>query len=130
MSDYRDTRGAYDHVNDFGNPQPPEVWDKLNAHQKAQWGADVRPDPLPGPCEGYPLPEGIRKERMRPLNKDTQRRPKRITRMWTANARLRATLAGLNNAAALLGELSAAKRKKKLGKNALKKERALASTWI
>jgi hypothetical protein len=42
MSDYRDTRGgAYDHVNDFGNP------------------------------------EGLRKERKGPLNKDTGRRPKR-----------------------------------------------------
>jgi hypothetical protein len=29
MSDYRDTRGgAYDHVSDFGNPQPPQVRDK------------------------------------------------------------------------------------------------------
>ena len=33
-----------------------------------------------------------------------------------ANAQIRATLAGINNAASLLGKLSAAKRKKKLGK--------------
>ena len=76
MSDYRDTRGgAYDHVNDFGNPQPPQVQDQETPHQKAQWGADVRPDPLPGPEEGYPLPEGLRKERKGPLNKVTGRRP-------------------------------------------------------
>jgi hypothetical protein len=29
MSDYRDTRGGVcDHVNEFGNPQPPQVKDK------------------------------------------------------------------------------------------------------
>jgi hypothetical protein len=45
MSDYRDTRGGtYDHVSDFGNPQPPQVRDKETPHQKAQWGADVRPN--------------------------------------------------------------------------------------
>ena len=70
MGDFRDTRGgAYDHVNEFGNPQPPQV--------KDQWGADVRPEPLPGPDEGYPLPEGLRKPRVGPLNKDTGRRPKK-----------------------------------------------------
>jgi hypothetical protein len=70
MSDYRDTRGgAYGQVNDFGNPQPRQVRDQETPHQKAQWGADVRPDPLPGPEEGYPLPEGLRKERKGPLNK-------------------------------------------------------------
>jgi hypothetical protein len=39
--------------------------------------------------------------------------------MWTANARMRATLAGMDNAASLLEKLSAAKRKKKLSKNGL-----------
>jgi hypothetical protein len=39
--------------------------------------------------------------------------------MWTANARIRATLAGMNNAASLLEKLSAAKRKKKLSKKGL-----------
>ena len=30
MSDFRDTRGgAYDHVKDFGNPQPPQVKDRM-----------------------------------------------------------------------------------------------------
>jgi len=77
MSDYRDTRGgAYDPVNDFRNPQPPQVRDKPTAYQKAQWGADVRPEPLPSPHQGYPLPEGLRKPRMGPLNKYTGRRPK------------------------------------------------------
>lgn len=75
---HRDTRGgAYDPVNKFGNPQPPQVKDKGTPHQKAQWGADVRPEPLPGLDDGYPLPEGLRKPRMGPLNKDTGRRPKK-----------------------------------------------------
>jgi hypothetical protein len=78
MSDYVDKRGgAYDPVTPAGNPQPPQVKDKETPHQKAQWGADVRPEPLPGPDEGYPLPEGLRKPRMGPLNKDTGRRPKK-----------------------------------------------------
>jgi hypothetical protein len=60
MSDFRNERGgAYDHINDFGNPQPPQAKDKLRPHQKEQWGADVRPEPLPGPNEGYPLSEGL-----------------------------------------------------------------------
>lgn len=77
MSEYRDNRGgAYDAISKFGNPQPPQVRDKQNSHQKAQWGADVRPEPLPGADQGYPLPEGLRKPRRGPLNKDTGRRPK------------------------------------------------------
>lgn len=51
--------------------------DKATPHQKAQRGADVRPEPLPCLEEGYPLPEGLRKERKGPLNKNTGRRPKR-----------------------------------------------------
>jgi hypothetical protein len=59
MSDYVDKRGgAYDPVTPAGNPQPPEVKYKETPHQKAQWGADVRPEPLQ-------------------LNKDTGRRPKK-----------------------------------------------------
>ena len=77
-SDFVDKRGgAYDPVTPAGNPQPPQVPDKETPHQKTQWGADVRPEPQPGPDEGYPLPEGLRKPRMGPLNKDTGRRPKR-----------------------------------------------------
>jgi len=78
MADFVDKRGgAYDHVNAAGNPQPDQVRDKATSHQKAQWGADVRPEPLPAPDEGYPLPEGLRKPRMGPLNKDTGRRAKK-----------------------------------------------------
>ena len=59
MSDFRDKRGdAYDRVNAFGNPRPQQAKDKPTSHL-AQWGADVRPEPLPGPDEGYPLPEGL-----------------------------------------------------------------------
>ena len=77
MSDFVDKQGgAYDHVTDAGNPQPHQVKDKATPHQTAQWGADVRPEPLPGPDECYPLPEGLRKPRMGPLNKDTGRRAK------------------------------------------------------
>jgi hypothetical protein len=48
--------------------------------------------------------------------------------MWTANARIRATLAGMNNAVSLLEKLSAAKRKKKLSKKALSRHvRALTN---
>jgi hypothetical protein len=62
MSDLRDKRGgAYDPVNKRGNPQPPQVRAKQTPHQREQWGADVRAVPLPGPDEGYPLPEGLRK---------------------------------------------------------------------
>lgn len=44
MSDYRDTRGgAYDHVNDFWNPQPPQVRDQETPHQKAQWARTCGP---------------------------------------------------------------------------------------
>jgi len=78
MSDYVDKRGgAYDPVTPSGNPQAPQVKDKRTPSQNEQWGADVRTEPLPGPDPGtYPLPEGLRKERMGPLNKDTGRRPK------------------------------------------------------
>jgi hypothetical protein len=79
MPDLVDKRGgAYDPINEFGKPRPPQVREAATPHQKAQWGAEVRPEPLPGPDEGpYPLPEGLRKKRMGPLNKDTGRRPKR-----------------------------------------------------
>ncbi len=71
MSDYVDKRGgAYDPVTPTGNRQPQQVKDKQTPSQKDQWGADVRPDQ-----GNYPLPEGLRKERMGPLNKDTGRRP-------------------------------------------------------
>ena len=79
MTDYVDKRGgAYDPVTKAGNPQPSQVKENATPHQQAQWGADVRPESLPGPDEGnYPLPEGLRKERQGPLNKVTGRRPKK-----------------------------------------------------
>jgi hypothetical protein len=78
MSDNRDLRGgAYDPGNRFGNPQPPQIKEAETQHQKAQWGADVRPEPLPGPDQVYPLPEGLRKERKGPLNRYTGRRSNR-----------------------------------------------------
>jgi hypothetical protein len=65
MSDFVDKRGgAYDPVTPAGRPQPPQVRDKENSNQKTQWGADVRPEPLPRPDEGYALPEGLRRPRM------------------------------------------------------------------
>ena len=74
MSDYRDKRGgAYDPVTEFGNPQRAPVRETETPHQKAQWGADVRPDPLPERAEGYPLPEGLRRPPKGPLNRRTGR---------------------------------------------------------
>jgi hypothetical protein len=62
MSNFRDKRGgAYDPVTSARNAQRPPVRDKATPHQKAQWGADVRPEPQPGPDLTYPLPEGLRK---------------------------------------------------------------------
>lgn len=55
MSDLRDKRGdAYDREQE-GNPQPPQVRENLTPHEQAQGGADVRPEPVPGPEE---LPKG------------------------------------------------------------------------
>jgi hypothetical protein len=73
MSDFVDKRGgAYDPVTKDGSAQPPQT-----PSQDTQRGADVRPKPLPGLDEGnYPLPEGLRKERKGPLNKETGRNPK------------------------------------------------------
>ncbi len=76
MSDYVDKRGgAYDPVTPTGNPQPQQV-KKQTPSQRDQWGADVRPELLDLDHGNYPFPEGLRKERMGPLNKNTGRRPK------------------------------------------------------
>jgi hypothetical protein len=56
--------GSYDPVSSVGNAQPPEVREKQTPHQKAQWCADVRPEPQPGAELTCPLPEGLRKPRM------------------------------------------------------------------
>jgi hypothetical protein len=77
MSGFRDTRGgAYDPVTKVGNPQPQQVAEDATPNQKSQRGADVRPEPRTGPDQDYPLPEGLRKKRKGPLNKDTGRRSK------------------------------------------------------
>ena len=56
MSDFVDKRGGtYDPVTKAGNPQPLQVKETRTPSQDAQSGADVRPEPLPGPDEGnYP----------------------------------------------------------------------------
>ena len=78
ISDFVDKHGgAYDSVTETGHPQPPQVKEDTTRSQRAQLGAGCAAEPPPGPDEGnYPLPEGLRKERHGPLNKDTGRRPK------------------------------------------------------
>jgi hypothetical protein len=72
--DTRDIRsGAYDPVTKQGLPQAPQVRDASTPHERAQWGADVRAEPLPG-TEPV-LPEGLLRERHGPLNPRTGRRP-------------------------------------------------------
>jgi hypothetical protein len=74
MSDFTDDRrGAYDPISKDGLPQPPRVKDKVTPHQKEQWGADVRPEPLPG-TEPV-LPERLLRPATSPLNPRTGRRP-------------------------------------------------------
>lgn len=71
--DYRDARhGAYDPVSTAGLPQPPQVKDRTNPHQEEQWGADVRPEPLPGTQPI--LPERLLRPAQGPLNPRTGRR--------------------------------------------------------
>lgn len=74
MSDFTDDRkGAYDPVSKDGLPQPHQVKDKSTAHQKAQWGADVRAEALPG-TEPV-LPERLVRPAKGPLNPRTGRKP-------------------------------------------------------
>jgi hypothetical protein len=48
MSDFTDDRAeAHDPVSKDGPSQPRLAKEKTSPHQKEQWGADVRPDPLP-----------------------------------------------------------------------------------
>ena len=71
--DTRDIRsGAYDPINKDGLPQAQQVKDATTPHEQAQWGADVRADPLPG-TEPV-LPEGLLRPRQAPLNPRTGRR--------------------------------------------------------
>jgi len=62
----------------IGNPRPPQVKDNQTSAQEPV-GGDGRPEPFPGYSdESYALPEGLRRQRQGPLNKDTGRRPKKI----------------------------------------------------
>jgi hypothetical protein len=73
MSDFtHDRRGAYDPVSKDGLSQPGRVKDKMTPHQKEQWGADVRPEPLSG-TEPV-LPERLLRPATRRLNPRTGRR--------------------------------------------------------
>ena len=59
-TDLRDERsGAYDAVTEAGRPQPDQVRESITAHEAAQPGADVRPQPLP--ATQPVLPEGLRR---------------------------------------------------------------------
>jgi hypothetical protein len=70
MSDLRDNRdGVYDPINEQGKPPPDQVPLKPTAHEAAQWGADVRPDPVLTENKTPDLPEGLRRERKGPVNK-------------------------------------------------------------
>ena len=71
-TDTRDFRsGTYDPINKDGLPQSDQIRGKTTPHEKAQWGADVRADPLPG-TEPV-LPEGLVRPPAEPLNARTGR---------------------------------------------------------
>ena len=64
----RDTRhGAYDPV----GAQTQNDASQRTPHEDAQPGADVRGDP--NPASGFKLPEGLRRQRMGPYDKDRGR---------------------------------------------------------
>ena len=71
----RDVRsGAYDKGGPSKAPHPSEG--QQTEHQRAQWGADVRqgvPDADTIHTEESDLPEGLSRERMGPLDKNTGR---------------------------------------------------------
>lgn len=72
-NDNRDLQsGTYDPINKDGLPQPDQVKDKSTPHEKAQHGADVRAEALPG-TEPV-LPEGLVREPKGPLNPRIGRR--------------------------------------------------------
>lgn len=73
MSDLTDDRpGAYDPVTKYGLRQT-QVKDTTTPHQRAQWGADVRPKALPG--TDPMLPERLVRPAAGPLNPRTGRKP-------------------------------------------------------
>lgn len=60
-------RGVYDPVTLSGAPQPNQVKETMTPHEAAQWGADVRSEPVPS---NQPvLPEGLRRPRIGPDHK-------------------------------------------------------------
>ena len=71
----RDVRsGAYEKGGPSKAPHPTEG--QRTEHQRAQWGADVRqgvPDADTVHMEESDLPEGLSRERMGPLDKNTGR---------------------------------------------------------
>jgi hypothetical protein len=70
-SDLRDLRGGtFDDHHRAGGRQGEQVSEKRTPHEEAQWGADVRSEPvLP---ESEPLPAGL-EHREGPMNKSTGR---------------------------------------------------------
>jgi hypothetical protein len=66
-SDLRDTHGGtFDDHDAEGGRQGDQVREDRTAHEDAQWGADVRSEPLPPVKE--PLPAGL-EHRKGPMNK-------------------------------------------------------------
>jgi len=74
QGDLRDTRGGTYGVTPSSRPRVEEV---RTAHQDAQHGADVRPEPV---VTGSGLPEGLARERKGPLNPSSGRRSPRSAR--------------------------------------------------
>lgn len=69
--DLRDTQGGtFDRHDAESGRQGPQVKEKRTAHEDAQWGADVRSEPLPPAND--PLPAGL-EHREGPMNKTTGR---------------------------------------------------------
>lgn len=75
MGDSRDKQHG---INDPVSGVDVRHRNKINAtpHERAQSGADVRPEPLPDPDEPF-LPEALRRPPAPPLNKRTGRNPTR-----------------------------------------------------
>jgi hypothetical protein len=72
QEDLQDARhGAYDPTLNITAPDKSH----RTAHEQAQPGADVRGEPVPAklPMEEYGLPEGLKRKRQGPLDKDSGR---------------------------------------------------------
>jgi len=69
--DFRDPHGGtFDDHDRKGGRQGDQVGERRTAREDAQWGADVRSDPIPP--EKEPLPAGL-EHRQGPMNKTTGR---------------------------------------------------------